>query len=204
MSDLQPFLFDHRIQGGNMGRIYTPITNPKLHAFSQSKIGLAGDAQHSVVRILNMILADEAVLTMKTRSAHWHVRGPGFLDMRNLFDQQFHQLNTISDHIAVRARMLGGVAIGSFKEFLDYTRLEEQPGEVPDIMNLLADHETSIRFLCEDARKCLEEYQDHGTYALLVRFIRLHEKMASILRSYIEPEMTRDESQGNNMQPTLR
>jgi starvation-inducible DNA-binding protein len=65
-------------------------------------------------------------------------------------------------------------------------------------MGLLADHETSIRFLREDARKCLEEFEDHGTYAMFVRFIGLHEKMAWILRSYIEPEMTGDESPENS------
>ena len=37
--------------------------------------------------------------------------------------------------------MLGGFAIGSLEEFLSHTRLEEQPGVVPDILRLLADHE---------------------------------------------------------------
>ena len=38
--------------------------------------------------------------------------------------------------------MLGGFAIGSLEEFLNHTRLEEQPGDIPDILRLLADHET--------------------------------------------------------------
>ena len=180
-----------------MGRNHAPGTNPKLQVPIQPNIGLEGDARHSVIDILNTLLADEAVLTMKTRSAHWHVRGPGFLDMQTLFDQQFHQLNKISDEIAERVVVLGGFAISSFEKFLNYTRLKEQPGKVPDIMSLLADHEASVRFLREDARKCFEEYEDHGTFALFVSFIRLHEKMAWILRSYIEPEMSRAESQGN-------
>jgi len=171
--------------------------NPKLQIFIQPNIGLDEDARQSVVALLNTLLSDEAVLAMKTRSAHWNVRGPGFLDLRTLFDRQAHQLNTLLVEIAERVRMMGGFAISSLEEFLHFTRLEEQPGEVPGIMSLLADHEASIRFLREDTRTCLEEYEDHGTYALLVRCIRLHEKMAWILRSSIEPELTPDESQGN-------
>jgi DNA-binding ferritin-like protein len=71
-------------------------------------------------------------------------------------------------------------------------------------MGLLADHEASIRFLREDARRCFEEYEDHGTFTLFVRFIRVHEKIAWILRSYIEPELTPVENQGNKVRSTLR
>jgi len=180
-----------------MERNPTPITTNRVRkVFIQPNIELDGYVRNPVVGILNTVLADEEVLTMKTHSAYWQVRGPDFLDLRNLFEKQLNQLNTISDHIAVRVRMLGGFIIGSFEEYLNYTRLEEQPGEAPDIMDLLANHEASIRCLGEDAKKCLEEYDDHGTYALLVRFSLLHEKMAGNLRSYIEPEMPRDQSLG--------
>ena len=63
---------------------------------------------------------NEAVLTLKTRSAHWNVSGAGFFELHILFDSQYKQLNDISDEIAERARMLGGIAIGSLQEFLHY------------------------------------------------------------------------------------
>jgi starvation-inducible DNA-binding protein len=186
--------------------VHTHITgtNAKLQVSIQPNIGLDEDVRKSIMEILNTLLADEAVLTMKTRSARWHLSGPGFLDLRTLFDQQFHHLNKISNEIAERVRILGGFSIHSFEEFLNYTRLEEQTGEASHITDLLAGHEASVRFLREDARKCLEEYEDHGTYALFVRFIGLHEKMAWILRSYIEPELTHDESQGNKVRLSQR
>lgn len=184
----------HNHNGGNS-------LNPQMSI--QPNIGLDGDARRSVVEILNTTLADEAVLTMKTCSAHWHVHGPGFLDFQTLFDQQFHQLIEITDGIAERVCVLGGVAISSFEEFLKYTRLEEHPGGVPGVMNLLADHEAVIRTLREDARRCFEEFEDHGSFTLLVGFIQLHERMAWILRSYVEPNMTVAENLGNKAQPKL-
>ena len=169
--------------------------NTKLPVLIQPNIGLDSDVRHSVVEILNNTLANEAVLTIKTRSAHWNVSGAGFFEQHILFDSQYKQLNDVSDEIAERARMLGGIALGSLHEFIENTRVEEQPGVVPDILRLLADHEASIRFLREDARKCTEEYEDEGTFELLVGVMRLHEKMAWILRSYIEPVLTHNENQ---------
>ena len=168
--------------------------NPLLQVLIHPNIGLDSDVRLSVVEMLNTILANEAVLTVKTRSAHWNVSGEGFFEQHILFDSQYKQLNDVSDEIAERARMLGGIAIGSLQEFINHTRIEEQPGIVPDILRLLADQEASIRFLREDARKCTEEYEDEGTFELLVSVMRLHEKMAWMLRSYIENEPIHDES----------
>jgi starvation-inducible DNA-binding protein len=169
--------------------------NAKLQVFIQPNIGLDSEVRHAVVEILNIILADEAVLTLKTHSAHWHVRGVGFLDLRTLFDQQVQQLIKMSVEIAERVCMLGGFAISSFEEFLNFTRMEEQPGVAPDILHLLADQEASIRYIREDARKCAQEYEDEGTNELLVNVLRLHEKMAWMLRSYIETVPVHGETQ---------
>ena len=178
-----------------MGHDHNDGHNPILQVLIQPNIGLDSDIRRSVVEILNNTLANEAVLTVKTRSAHWNVSGSGFFELHILFDSQYKQLNDISDEIAERARMLGGIAIGSLQEFINYTRVDEQPGVVPDILRLIADHEATIRFLREDAKKCTEEYEDEGTFELLVSVMRLHEKMAWMLRSYIENELVHGESQ---------
>lgn len=152
----------------------------------QPNIGLDDNARQSIVETLNIVLADEAVLAIKTRSAHWNVRGSGFLELHDLFDIQYMQLDNICDEIAERAQMLGGFAIASFPDFSDHTRLEEQPGVIPDLLHLLADHEAVIRFLRRDAARCAEEFEDVGTFELLVSVIRLHEKIAWVLRSYTQ------------------
>jgi starvation-inducible DNA-binding protein len=171
--------------------------NPSLLIPIQPNIGLDSDVRLSVVAILNHTLANEAVLAQKTRCAHWNVSGEGFLELRILFNSQYKQLNDISDELAERARILGGIAIGSLQEVLNFTRLEERPGVTPDILHLLADHETCIRFLRDDTKKCTEEYEDEGTLELLVSVMCLHEKMAWMLRSYIEPGLTHNDQPGN-------
>jgi starvation-inducible DNA-binding protein len=166
-----------------------------LHILIQPNIGLENEVRQPIVEILNHCLANESVLSQKTRSAHWNASGSGFFELHILFETQYKQLDEIADKIAERARILGGVAIASFKEFLAHARLEEQSSKPPDILHLLADHETVIRFLREDIRKCNEEYEDEGTVELLVGVMSLHEKMAWMLRSYIENEPVNGESQ---------
>jgi starvation-inducible DNA-binding protein len=178
----------HLVKESYMGCIRNDGHNTMLQVPLQPNIGLDGNARQSVVGILNITLADEAVLKTKTRSAHWNARGADFFELHTLFETQHDQLNDISDEIAERARMLGGYAISSLREFLNHTRLEEQPGDVPDILRLLADHEAVIRFIRGDATKCTEEYEDGGTFDLLVSVMRLHEKMAWMLRSSLETE----------------
>jgi len=168
--------------------------NMKLQVLIQPKIGLDAEMRHSVVEVLNNTLANEAVLSLKTRNAHWNVSGAGFLELRILYKTQYKQLNAITDEIAGRTRTLGGLPIGSFEGFLKNSRLTERHGDIPNIRDLLADHETSIRFLVENAKKCSEEYTDKVTSDFLVSIQYLHERMAGILRAHIEPQLTGDES----------
>jgi len=172
---------------------------PKQPNLVQPNIGLDSDVRHAVVELLNIILADEVVLAAKTRCAHWNVRGADFFGLHSLFGVQYQELNNIADEIAERACILGGFAAGGLVEYLRYTRLEEQPGEVPDVLHLLADHESTIRFVREDARKCAEEFEDAGTFELLVGLMSLHEKMAWMLREYIEIKPLKEKNSENRL-----
>lgn len=181
-----------------MGLIKNNGHDPNASILIQPNIGLDSDVRLPIIKILNHTLSNEAVLALKTRNAHWNVRGVNFFELHILFDTQYKQLNDISDEVAERVRIVGGIAIGSFAEFLTHTKLEERPGEVPDVLHLLADHETIIRYLHDDIRKCSDDYEDEGTVDLLVSVMRIHEKMAWMLRSYIETEQSHGESQKRN------
>jgi starvation-inducible DNA-binding protein len=169
--------------------------NSKLQILIQPNIGLESDVRLAIVDILNIMLADETILTTKTRGAYWNNRGANYFSLRTLFETQSKLLDNISDEMAERVRILGGIAISSLEEVFGLTRLEEQPSLVSDILHLLADQETVIRFLREDAKKCSEEYEDEGTSILLVEVMRLHEKMAWMLRSSIENEPIQTDGQ---------
>lgn len=154
----------------------------------QPNIGLDAASRQSVVEILNLLLADEAVLLLKMHHADGHAGGNGGPDLQPIYEAQYKQITAISSEFMERVQILGGSPLSGSEELLASARLDGNLGDIPGVMIILADHEAFIRFLREDARKCSEEYEDVGTFEVLVSALRRHEKMAWMLRSYIENE----------------
>ncbi len=153
-------------------------------------IGISEKNRAGAVELLNRLLSDEYVLYTKTRNYHWNVTGPDFSELHKFFESQYEALDGIVDETAERARSLGGNSLGTLKEFLQHTSLKEFPGDDPAakkmIANLLADHESLIQALRRDLAVCAEKYQDMGTSDFLTGLLEQHEKMAWMLRSYLD------------------
>ena len=159
----------------------------------QPNIGLDAGVRQSVVDMLNLLLADEAALLFKIHSLNQPISGIEISETQALYDVQCKQINDISNMIVERIQILGGIPLKDSEALIDSSRLDRGLNPVQGIISILADHEAFIRFLREDTRKCSEIYEDQGTFVLLVSMMCLHEKMAWMVRSYIEPELTQDE-----------
>jgi starvation-inducible DNA-binding protein len=157
---------------------------------SKIEIGLTDQQRAGVAAILDRTLSDLFVLYTKTRNYHWNVVGLHFRDLHKLLEEQYEQLEEAIDLVAERSRKLGAPALGTLKEFLDHASLKEQPGDYPDaftmLSNLCADHEAVIQWLRQSADDCEEKFHDMGTNDFLIALMQEHEKMAWMLRSYLE------------------
>jgi len=157
-------------------------------------MGLSDKERTGVVEILGALLADEYVLYTKTRNYHWNVVGPQFNDLHKFFEAQYEELNDVVDEVAERARTLGGKALGTLAEFQEKTRLKEHPGQYPGarqmLAGLLADHEAIIRNLRVDLETAGETHHDAGTNDFLTGLMEKHEKMAWMLRAFLEGKAT--------------
>jgi starvation-inducible DNA-binding protein len=171
--------------------IETAKTNNKEESPMNPNIGLADEQRAAVVKILNTLLSDEYVLYTKTRNYHWNVLGPQFNDLHKFFEEQYTELTEVVDDVAERARSLGGWALGTLKEFSQHARLTEHPDQYPNarqmIANLLADHETIVRQLRIDLETA-EKHHDMGTNDFLTGLMEKHEKMAWMLRAFLQGE----------------
>jgi starvation-inducible DNA-binding protein len=151
-------------------------------------IGLADKGRKEVARLLNILLADEVALYLKTRNFHWNVTGPNFHDLHKFFESQYEALDEILDDVAERVRSLGFPAFGSLQEFAKHTRNKEQAGAELGaramVGQLLADHEAVVRRLRVDAETA-GKFGDAGTNDFLVGLIEEHEKMAWMLRATV-------------------
>jgi len=163
-------------------------------------IGLEAEALTQVVNGLQVLLADEVLLYMKTRNFHWNVEGPDFSELHKLFEEQYEQLDEVMDEVAERVRIVGGYSAGSMAEFLQLATLKEVPGgartEGRMEQRLLDDHEHMARRLREFAEAC-GDVKDLGTQDFVTGVMQAHEKMAWMLRSYMRRPMARGaEAQG--------
>jgi len=157
----------------------------------KANIDLSDEQREGVIAILNNVLSDEYILYTKTRNYHWNVTGPQFNDLHKFFEEQYTELTEVVDDTAERARSLGGWALGTLKEFSQQARLNEHPDQYPNarqmIANLLADHETLVRQLRIDL-EAAEKHHDMGTNDFLIGLMKQHEKMAWMLRAFLQAE----------------
>lgn len=155
-------------------------------------LGITADDRQFIIEELNNLLADEHIIYTKTRNFHWNVTGPMFASLHLLLEEQYNSLQQTADQIAERVRMLGGEAIGTLAMFLERTRLPESPMDKPNaqtmIGRLLDDHETLINRLRQDIDVCTDKLHDEGTADLLIGTMRMHEKIAWMLRAHLQGE----------------
>ncbi len=156
----------------------------------KTEIGIAAVNRESVAYLLNILLADEHVLYIKTRNYHWNVRGMHFQSLHKFFEGQYEELADLIDDIAERIRSLGHYAVAAMKDYVNITRLLETNHTDGDaqkmLQNLLVDHETIIRILRDDMIQETGKYKDAGTGDFITGVMEKHEKMAWMIRAYME------------------
>lgn len=153
-------------------------------------IGITEKNLKAVTDELSVILADQMVLYTKTRKFHWNVRGESFMELHELFENQYKLLEKAIDEVAERIGKLGSKTIGTMEEFKELTTLKEHPNKYPSskemIKELLADHESSVVNLRKCIGECEEKYKDIGSADFLTGLMKDHETIAWKLRRYLD------------------
>lgn len=155
----------------------------------KTNIGLKEKDSAAVAAILNELLADEHVLYMKIRNAHWNIEGPDFHAQHLFFEIIYDEIAEVIDEIAERTRAIGHYAVGTLKQYLELTQLTELKYTKNDsqgyIKELLGDFESIIISLREQIT-IVEDHNDAGTEDFLVGILEKHEKTAWMLRSHLK------------------
>jgi starvation-inducible DNA-binding protein len=153
-------------------------------------IGISEKNLKGASEILSSLLANEMVLYVKTRKAHWNVSGHNFMELHKLYEEQYKQLEETTDLIAERIGKLGHPTIGTMQEYCKMAGIKENPGEYAStkdtLKELLNNHETVISQLREDIGLCSEKFKDAGTTDFLTYVLESHETIAWILRRYLD------------------
>ena len=152
-------------------------------------IGIRNEHRAAVAASLSKILADEFVLSLKTRRAHWNIEGPDFHSKHLFFEGQYNELDKVIDELAERIRSVGHYTPATLKEYLKLTHLTEETREKNDgpgfTRELLRDHESIIIHIRENVDGYITAFKDAGSSDFLTGLLEMHEKMAWMLRSHL-------------------
>jgi starvation-inducible DNA-binding protein len=156
----------------------------------KTEIGITEANRQSVATELSKVLADETVLYIKTKNAHWNIEGADFYDKHKFFETQFGQLDEVIDSVAERIRTIGHYAPATLQSYLSLTHLSEATRAANDsegfITELLEDHENLIIILREHIKSFTEDFHDAGTSDFITGLMETHEKMAWFLRAHLK------------------
>lgn len=144
--------------------------------------------KQAAAQILSRVLADTAVLTVKTQNVHWHVSGLDFYGVHKLTEEQYGGLFAAQDELAERIRSLGQMAPATMAGYLKLARMQEgASGDAGAMVAELASaHESMAKDLQQDISS-LEKMGDLGSQDILIRRIQEHDKAAWVLRSVLAP-----------------
>jgi starvation-inducible DNA-binding protein len=90
---------------------------------------LSARTRSKVTALLGERLIDAVALRLAVKQAHWNVKGPGFMELHELFDEIAGRIDGHADELAERITALGGVASGTAALAAD-SRLGRYPDNV--------------------------------------------------------------------------
>jgi starvation-inducible DNA-binding protein len=123
---------------------------------------------------LRLLLADVFALYMKTKNFHWHMSGSHFRDYHLLLDEHAAQIFAMTDHIAERARKIGGSTLHSISDITRHQRLKDNNAQVVDPKDMLTELRGDNQRLCRELRTLhglCAEHSDVATASLIETWI---------------------------------
>ena len=150
--------------------------------------GISTKDRAAIAKGLSRLLADTYVVYLKTHNFHWNVEGPMFQTLHQMFMEQYTEAWNAIDLVAERIRSLGHYAPGTYREYLELSRVKETPGvpRVEQMVKLLIDGQEAVVKTARELLPVAEKADDQPTLDLLTQRMQVHEKNAWMLRSLLK------------------
>lgn len=143
-----------------------------------------------VIKKLEVALADTYALYLKTQNYHWHVKGPQFKSLHELFEMQYKELAEAVDQVAERILMMGHKAPATFTELNKLKTIKDGNSSLNAnqmVTELANDNSILVKDL-NQAIKIAQDNNDEGTITLLSDRIAAHQKAHWMLAASMDIE----------------
>lgn len=136
---------------------------------------------------LNELLADLNVFYRKLQNYHWNAQGKDFFRTHEKLEELYNEVNESIDEIAEHILIIGGQPLGTLKDYLAISTIQEAENEKVKsdeiYHNLLTDFETLLKKSTEIKEEADKE-NDYATSALIDEYILSYGKHLWMLRHW--------------------
>ena len=142
----------------------------------------------TLYKLLSDTQASLFLLFQKTWVYHWHIVGPDFKQIHDLFGEQYQAIQEEVDRVSEHMRFLAIKPISSLSRVLEVSGVSEAKSNISEmemIRDLLEDHKKIISMLDAAAVEA-DNQKSRGTVNLLDDLNEAHGKFVWMLRSFTE------------------
>ena len=136
---------------------------------------------------LNEFLADLNVFYRKLQNYHWNAQGKDFFRTHEKLEELYNEVNESIDEIAEHILILGGQPLGTLKDYLATSTIQEAENKKVKsdeiYSNLITDFETLLKKSTEIKEEADKE-NDYATSALIDNYILNYGKHLWMLRHW--------------------
>ena len=153
----------------------------------KSNIDLGDNTRKQMIGMLNQTLASALDLMLRTKEAHWNVRGANFIALHKFFDELNDVMREHADTVAERITSLGGQAEGRLPQIAEKTKLPEYPVETKaeDHLDTLAKSFAALGKECRANIDKADEAGDQNTADMYTAVSRDLDKYLWMIEAHI-------------------
>jgi len=146
------------------------------------------NSKAALVAELNGLLADHFALFIKTKNFHWHVKGPRFRSLHELFDEQALEIRDQIDIIAERVRKLDADTLTSAGAVAKATQVKDQDSTAltaDEMVAELRDDNAKLVARLKGLKDLAEQAGDNATDGLIDDWTDMAEERVWFLNSLL-------------------
>ncbi len=158
-------------------------------ALHKTRIDIPAEKRTAIIGLLNDRLADLINLMLQCKQAHWNVKGPHFIALHELFDEQAGLIEEHVDTVAERVTALGGTAEGTVALISKKSKLADYPVDIvtgPQHVNALASAFAETGKLVREAIDKADELGDADAADIFTAASRELDKQLWFLEAHLQ------------------
>lgn len=143
----------------------------------------------NIVKDLNTLLSNLNVFYRKLQNYHWNIIGKDFFVIHSKLEEYYDKINEQIDEIAEHILMINGEPLGTMKDYLQNTSIQEAKNEkVKDNVvfeEIIKDYGVLLQNVT-DIKKKADEQADYLTSSLMDDYISDYSKILWMLKQMMQ------------------